>query len=800
MIPQNQDLSPAELDELLSAVFPDIPGYRLLRLLGRGGMSYVYLGIQEALDRQVAIKVISPLALQDEIGLQRFEREARTIAKLQHPGIVGIHAVGRIDMGLLYYVMPYLSRGDLSKRDMRDDEVQVIGVLRSLLGALDYAHSQGIVHRDVKPVNVLFDHDDRPLLTDFGIAISKRDRSRMTGAGNAMGSWGYMAPEQARGERVDGRADLYSVGVMTYEMLTGNLPFHDEDSMALALMHALDPVPQLPANKAHWQALVDRAMSKRPEQRYASARDMLAALDRIALAPRTVTQVIPAVPMPSVAEPAPRLPGTEAPASSTTRTRPFVAVVGFGSLIAVLALLLALLFWPTQQDPQQAPPLVKPSAPMQDTARTETSLTGAPASAVATVSPVASVSASPDGSAPVSEMQASSEAAVVPVVEEGVDQLNAGIDLVEVDASVPSVLSPADALLRTASEQIRRKRLTQPRGQSALDTLLEAPRVVGKDARVTQLGERWLAAIHPYVETSVAQGDDAAARVLLDAADRLDAGLALASSEAWGKLQAVGVDAVRAQLKQALVEKNIAALQAARQRAGRLGIAADALEPEYSSAIVTTRAGDSLKYGATSMVLARLPQSGRPGLAVLPTVVTQGEYAQFVRATGRGVSSCLKRGAMVSFRDRSWSDPGFAQNPEHPVVCVSLVDAQSYVSWLGRRDGVQYRLPTAAEWRSVTGLPAQAACGVDGVRCLPNGTAKADAGSVRINGINSAVGNVREWTAGCNGCSTHPAIGLGWRDGVSGNRKDGPLKADSGYDDVGFRVVRDVALKEVERR
>lgn len=125
-----QDLSPVELDELLSAILPDVPGHRVLRLLGRGGMSYVYLGVQENLDRQVAVKVMSPLALEDEVSRQRFEREARTIAKLQHPGIVGIHAVGRTDLGLSYYVMPHLSRGHLGQRDLRHDEVQVMNILR----------------------------------------------------------------------------------------------------------------------------------------------------------------------------------------------------------------------------------------------------------------------------------------------------------------------------------------------------------------------------------------------------------------------------------------------------------------------------------------------------------------------------------------------------------------------------------------------------------------------------------------------------------------------------------------------
>ena len=279
---QEEELSPEELTALLSSYMPEIPGYRVLRRIGKGGMSQVYLGVQESLDRQVAIKVMSPAALTDEISKQRFEHEARTIAKLEHPCIVGIHEVGRTRQGLLYYVLPYLAKGHLGQRDFTHDEARAIEVLRSLLSALEYAHARGIVHRDVKAENVLFDNADRPLLTDFGIALSKRDSTRITTAGLAVGSGGYMAPEQARGEVVDGRADLYSVGVLAYELLTGKLPFQAADPLALALMHAQDPVPRLPADKKHWQPFLDRAMAKSPDNRYRNAQQMLSALNLIA--------------------------------------------------------------------------------------------------------------------------------------------------------------------------------------------------------------------------------------------------------------------------------------------------------------------------------------------------------------------------------------------------------------------------------------------------------------------------------------------------------------------------------------
>ncbi|HET6604247.1 MAG TPA: bifunctional serine/threonine-protein kinase/formylglycine-generating enzyme family protein [Xanthomonadaceae bacterium] len=260
---------------------PTIPGYRIVRRLGVGGMASVWLAVQESLDREVAIKVIYPSANADPEQSRRFEQEARVIARLDHPHIVGIHEVGHAGDGRLYFAMPYLAGGDLSQRDFTHDEAMVLSILRALLEALAYAHARGIVHRDVKPENVLFDEDGRARLADFGIARSHNVTHRITGAGLTIGSGGFMAPEQARGDEVDGRADLYSVGVLAYELLTGELPYESTDPLTLALMHAHDPIPRLPGGTRHWQPFIDRALAKRPERRFRSAQAMLRALDRL---------------------------------------------------------------------------------------------------------------------------------------------------------------------------------------------------------------------------------------------------------------------------------------------------------------------------------------------------------------------------------------------------------------------------------------------------------------------------------------------------------------------------------------
>ncbi|MDQ3617774.1 MAG: serine/threonine protein kinase, partial [Pseudomonadota bacterium] len=306
---------------------PELAGYRLLRVINHGGMSTVYLAEQLSLSREVAVKVMMPQALSDEVSRRRFENEVRTIARLEHPHVVSIHEVGRTRDGLPYYSMPHLARGHLGQRNFHDavaagDESRVIEVVRALMSALEYAHARAIVHRDVKAENVLFDDTDRPMLADFGIALRRGFGPRVTSAGMAVGSTAYMAPEQARGEDVDGRADLYSLGVLTWEMLTGKLPFQANDALSMAVMHAQDPIPRLPVGLRHWQRFMNRALAKLPAERFHDVAQMREALARVGQTR----------PMPG-SIPARRL-------LIAMRNRPLPVVLGAGLLATALGLVL----------------------------------------------------------------------------------------------------------------------------------------------------------------------------------------------------------------------------------------------------------------------------------------------------------------------------------------------------------------------------------------------------------------------------------------------------------------------------
>ncbi|MBN8482343.1 MAG: serine/threonine protein kinase, partial [Xanthomonadales bacterium] len=258
----------------------EIPGYRLLRQLGRGGMATVYLAVQESVDREVALKVMSPALLADPNFGERFLREAKIAARLHHRHVVGIHDVGRA--GDCHYIaMEYLAGGPVLSKDGQPRPVPfALRVVREIAAAINYAQQKGFIHRDIKPDNILLRDDGSAALTDFGIARASDSATRMTRTGAVVGTPHYMSPEQARGKQVDGRSDLYSLGIVLYEMLVGRVPYHAEDSLAVGIMHITQPVPRLPEALAVLQPLVDGLLAKEPHERFQTGNEAAVAVAR----------------------------------------------------------------------------------------------------------------------------------------------------------------------------------------------------------------------------------------------------------------------------------------------------------------------------------------------------------------------------------------------------------------------------------------------------------------------------------------------------------------------------------------
>ncbi len=258
-----------------------IPGYKVIRELGRGGMATVYLAEQEKFERQVALKVMSPSLNSDPSFKERFIREAKLVAKLAHPNIVAVYDVGE-HAGQVYMAMEYHTGGDLKARIQEGmTPLNAAQVIIGIARALEFAHGKGVIHRDIKPDNILFRNDGSAVLTDFGIAKQGDANTQFTQMGMVAGTPKYMSPEQARGLPLDAESDLYSLGVVFYEMLVGDAPFVAEDAIALAIKHMKEPVPRLPPAVKKFQPFLDRAMAKQPAKRFHRGGEMAAMLEQI---------------------------------------------------------------------------------------------------------------------------------------------------------------------------------------------------------------------------------------------------------------------------------------------------------------------------------------------------------------------------------------------------------------------------------------------------------------------------------------------------------------------------------------
>src|SRR3954465_2617919 len=258
--------------------------YRIQRRIGSGGMADVYSAEDSQLGREVALKVLHRRFARDAEFVERFRREASAAAGLQHPNVVSVFDRGEFD-GTYYIAMEYLpgrTLKDVIREEAPLDQQRVIGMAIQILQAAAFAHRRGVIHRDFKPHNVIVGDDGRLKVTDFGIA--RAGASEMTETGSIMGTAAYLSPEQAQGQRVGAPSDLYSIGVIVYEMLTGRVPFAGESAGWIALKHVSEEPPPLrqlrPDVHPRLEQAVGRALLKDPAQRYASADEFIAALEQ----------------------------------------------------------------------------------------------------------------------------------------------------------------------------------------------------------------------------------------------------------------------------------------------------------------------------------------------------------------------------------------------------------------------------------------------------------------------------------------------------------------------------------------
>lgn len=255
-----------------------VPGYDIVHPIGQGGQAQVYLAERKQDRVRLALKVLNRSLRQDQVFLERFVREYKLVAAIENEHVARIYDAGFSGEDP-FIAMEFLPGGTLAARIHEGlNSREALAIASQIARALDAIHAHGIVHRDLKPANILFRADSRPVIVDFGLARDLNKNSMLTAAGQLLATPRYMSPEQCLGQPMDGRSDLYSLGVVFYEMLTGRRIFESATPAEVMTMHVNAPVPQLPEKLAGYQGVLDRLLAKKPQDRFQNARELFATI------------------------------------------------------------------------------------------------------------------------------------------------------------------------------------------------------------------------------------------------------------------------------------------------------------------------------------------------------------------------------------------------------------------------------------------------------------------------------------------------------------------------------------------
>ena len=701
-----------------------IPGYHIVRKINQGGMSTVYLAIQLSVGREVALKVMSPALNADPVFSERFQREATIVGQLSHPNIVSIYDIGRHKQ-LNYIAMDYLPGGSVHDRMAQGLGLgEALRIAKETALALDHAHAKGYVHRDIKPENILIRQDDSAVLSDFGVAKTVASAARMTNAGMVVGTPHYMSPEQARGHAIDGRSDIYGLGIVFYEMLTGSVPFKAEEAVAIAIKHLTAPVPELPPQYALYQPILTRLLAKDPDDRYQRGNELVAALDALVAAPAGLRQ-------PTL------LTHTEPTAVQIMLLFKALLVTSFTALAIKLrdqAHQLLSWRWSRQRGFYRAQ-----ASDIRVRAEAQTLVSShlqvpppkralrMPRALIAVL--LVSFAAGGLGWHLLSPAPAAPES------------------IVPSEASLSELQSSPSSLPATASADLAGTADLAP------DTKLEAvepPQAASEDTAPEPLVQAEPEVIEPPAPTrfglSIQPTPNRARVRILNIRERYRHGIELLPGKYHVEVSAPGYDTQTHWLR--LRERPLSKAVSLRQTpvAGHT----------FSSALAGGASGPSMvvipagKFSHTSD--AGTPPEDihfkRP-FAVGQFEVTFADYAHFAAATDRALPA-----------DKGWG------RDNRPAINLSWEDAHAYTEWLSEQTGKRYRLPSEAEWEYAARAGTSGAFwwGADNAKLKANcrrgckskyaglfSSKTAPVGSYAANpfGLFDTAGNVAEWVADC---------------------------------------------------
>ncbi len=801
-----------------------IPGYTIDRKIGSGGMADVYLGHQISIGRPVAIKVMSSAMAVDESFAKRFIKEAN-VGALSHQNIITVYDAGKVN-DHYYIVMEYISGGDLASKIAKQQLTfeQKIEIVKQIANALGYSYSKGFIHRDVKPENILFREDGTPILADFGIAKAVTAATNLTSVGTIIGSPYYMSPEQTRGQEVDHRSDLYSLGVVLYELLCGYKPFESGDTFAIGIKHINESVPPLPQPLAQYQPLIDKMLAKDPNQRFQNSEQFSAAVNNM-LVGNNATVIQPAI-----------NPETYAPNNISNNSGVNSAQAQVGSRRSNLPVYLAIVAILAGGSGGAGYFL------LQGTEQTDPDPSSSDVKVVNTTGPGSA------GVSPAFEREKSRQDAGAPVKEaQQLEQQENTPDSSDVLLAVDTEKSRLDASapIQEAKQLEQQKQLEQER--------LEQKRLEEERAKAEQIKNQ--------------QAQQAAAKLKREKEEKISDLIAKATrliqqekyvlpanDNAYAIYQKVlkidrnnseakdGIKKIKLQISQELQS----ALNSNRFTVveGKVKMLLDYPEfieiadlymekltkvREKETQLKSNELQDKLVGGGKGPVMVNIPSGHffmgdirgtdtegdekpvhevqiKNSLAISKFEVTFNQYEIFARSTGHHVPN----------------DSGFGKG-DRPVINVSWNDAVAYTNWLSKQTGHKYRLPSEAEWEYAARANTQTDyfwgdnIGKKNANCYGcsggyDNKKTAEVGSYVENafGLHDMHGNVWEWTQDCwhDRYNDAPNNGEAWEDNNcfsrvlrGGSWKTYPLFVRSSNRDwfepnkssnqFGFRVVRE---------
>jgi serine/threonine protein kinase len=780
-----------------------IPGLNVKRKIGEGGMSVVYLAEQLSLKREVAIKVLKLEVAGNELDVQRFKQEAKTIAHLHHPNIIDIYDIGQTKNGEVYFTMPYLNHGNFSTYQI-GDEKEFIKLLKSICDGLAFAHNRGVIHRDIKPDNLIFDAFGNVKIADFGIAITKKG-VRMTKEHQIVGSAQYMSPEQARSLKVDLHSDIYSLGIVIYERLTGKVPFDAEEGIAILVNHVSVPPPKLPSRVKHWQWLIDKCLAKKPSERFQSMYELKAALDKVPInsIQKTHQEIHHAL-------------------TSKYKYYWMTAAVLFISLVFIIML----------KSKDQPPPLitavtvhptvVKKSPKLNDpeTGFSEIRVNNKPLLTEKKTKSISNNSLENEGKTTDAALlfeQNNLIKKLDPLVDNEsetsnlMEQIFAHSQIKYNTNTVANHLNIQE-LLSAGFANIEEYKLIRPSNDNAMDkfnqVLAQDPDNLEAKKGLDSIARTYYLLIISNIQKNDYEKTLTHTESLMSFLDQNE----LNQSEVKNYKNSIltlinekefSVDSIRS--------TDLTFVTSVVKLVDQTAPLLTQLDQIQNKQMQIQKAKDYLDTQALKTI--RVSEN----LAFTTTEISKAQYSKFVKATNRESSRCKHEGGNVNsfFSTKDWEKPHFDQEQNHPVVCVSWQDAQAYAVWLSQQAGMTFRLAKKSEWLLIAGISNNP--------FIPCKTANVSAQeSIKIRnkddkydcddqymftspvalfaanklGLFDVQGNVSEWLLNCESSSCDDAIAIGssWYDGKNLNElnKEQYLKTSYGYSYVGFRLVQEL--------